>query len=121
MYQLINESNLSEARGRGISKDGMPEAALKAKETEAKASYLESFLLGMFLSPVVQQADGFQRNPTIFPCSRGLKTIASQCLLTWNETTYYLICWHGHLQPADPLEFIFILCFSFKWDLNYDK
>lgn len=54
IYQLINKSNLSEACGCGVSKDRMPEGTLKAKESEANASYLESLLLSMFLSPVVQ-------------------------------------------------------------------
>lgn len=54
MYQLINKSNLPEACGCAISKDRMPEGTLKAKESEANACYLESSLLSMFLSPVVQ-------------------------------------------------------------------
>lgn len=54
IYQLINKSSLPEASGCGISKDWMPEGTLKARESEASASYLESFLLSMLLSPVVQ-------------------------------------------------------------------
>lgn len=54
IYQLINKSRFPEARGCGISKDRMPEGTLEAKESEANASYLESLLLSMFLSPVVQ-------------------------------------------------------------------
>lgn len=54
IYQLINKSNIPEACGCCISKDRVPEGTLKAKESEANASYLESLLLSMFLSPVVQ-------------------------------------------------------------------
>lgn len=54
IFQLINKSNLPQAGGCGISKDRMPEGTLKAKESEAHASYLESLLLSMFLSPVVK-------------------------------------------------------------------
>lgn len=67
-----------------------------------------------------EQADGFQGNSTIFPCSRGLKTIGSQCLLIWNKTTYYLICWHGHLQAAEPFKFFifnFLMWFT-VWHID---
>lgn len=35
----------------------------------------------VFIPCCSEQADGFQWNSTIFPCSRGLKTTGSQCLL----------------------------------------
>lgn len=54
IYQLINKSKILEACECGISKDRMPEGTLKAKESQANASYLESLLFSMFLSPVVQ-------------------------------------------------------------------
>lgn len=54
IYHCINKSDLPEARGCSISKDRMPEGTLKGKESEAKASYLESIHLSMFFSLVVQ-------------------------------------------------------------------
>lgn len=82
LYQLINKSNLPEACGCAISKDGMPEGTLKAKESEANAKLSGELTPQHVLIPCCsEQADGFQQNSTIFSCSRGLKMTGSQRLL----------------------------------------
>lgn len=82
IYQLINKSNLPEACGCAISKDRLPEGTLKAKESEANAKLSGELTPQHVLIPCCsEQADGFQRNSTIFSCSRGLKMTGSQPLL----------------------------------------
>lgn len=116
IYQLINKSNLPEACGCGISTDRTPEGAFKAKESEANASYLESLLLSMFLSPVVQNKQmGFSEIQQSSLAPGVWKRLGVN--VSWYEVRQPTI-WFAGMDPCNLQTHSSILFYIFFWQIG---